>query len=209
KGLLVNTLNAYEEYYRKRAQLWEVQSLTRIRPVAGNQNIGEAFVRLAGELTHFRTPSRPLKAYTPEWKQQVAAMRLRIEKERTPVGKDHLAIKTGSGGLIDAEFLAQIACLENGWQEPNTMRALLRVRAEKLVAEKDAEQLIANYRELRRIEGILRLWSYEGETELPDEPAAMYRVAVRCGYRSAEELISAQKEFRQKIRSVYDKVLQS
>ena len=34
KGLLVNTLGAYEEYYRRRAQLWEIQSLTRTRPVA-------------------------------------------------------------------------------------------------------------------------------------------------------------------------------
>src|SRR6185436_248827 len=31
KGLLVNTLKAYEEYYRQRAALWEIQSLTRTR----------------------------------------------------------------------------------------------------------------------------------------------------------------------------------
>jgi glutamate-ammonia-ligase adenylyltransferase len=36
KGLLVNTIEAYEEYYRRRAQLWEIQSLTRTRPVAGD-----------------------------------------------------------------------------------------------------------------------------------------------------------------------------
>ena len=35
-------------------------------------------------------------------------MRERIEKERTPSGRDHLAIKTGAGGLIDAEFMAQV-----------------------------------------------------------------------------------------------------
>jgi glutamine synthetase adenylyltransferase len=29
KGLLVNHLNAYEEYYLQRAQLWEIQSLAR------------------------------------------------------------------------------------------------------------------------------------------------------------------------------------
>ena len=34
-------------------------------------------------------------------------MRLRIEKERTPRGQDELAIKTGKGGLMDAEFIAQ------------------------------------------------------------------------------------------------------
>ena len=43
KGLLVNTLAAYENYYRQRAQLWEIQALTRTRPVAGNLALGEKF----------------------------------------------------------------------------------------------------------------------------------------------------------------------
>src|SRR4030095_8257639 len=30
KGLLVNTLRAYGEYYRHRAHLWEIQALTRV-----------------------------------------------------------------------------------------------------------------------------------------------------------------------------------
>ncbi|HMC27206.1 MAG TPA: bifunctional [glutamate--ammonia ligase]-adenylyl-L-tyrosine phosphorylase/[glutamate--ammonia-ligase] adenylyltransferase, partial [Verrucomicrobiae bacterium] len=53
KGLLVNTLSAYDEYYRHRAQLWEIQALTRTRPVAGNSALGERFRVLAGVLTNF------------------------------------------------------------------------------------------------------------------------------------------------------------
>ena len=53
KGLLVNTLAAYEEYYRKRAQLWEIQALTRTRPVAGDLKLGERFQKLAATLTDF------------------------------------------------------------------------------------------------------------------------------------------------------------
>ena len=91
-------------------------------------------------------------------------MRMRIEKERTPRGKDELAIKTGTGGLMDAEFIAQALCLEHGWQEANTLRALERGRDAKVLPR--AEKLIENYRQLRRVEGILRRWSYEGETVL-------------------------------------------
>src|SRR5258708_32082238 len=54
KGLLVNTLPAYEEYYRRRAQLWEIQSLTRTRPVAGDQQLGERFQQMAATLANFR-----------------------------------------------------------------------------------------------------------------------------------------------------------
>ena len=36
---------------------------------------------------------------------------MRIEKERTPLGKDELAIKTEKGGLMDAEFIALVFSL--------------------------------------------------------------------------------------------------
>jgi [glutamine synthetase] adenylyltransferase / [glutamine synthetase]-adenylyl-L-tyrosine phosphorylase len=209
KGLLVNTLKAYEEYYRQRAQLWEIQSLTRTRPVAGDLKLGERFQILAAALTDFsrddsKADSRLPVCVTADWKQKIHAMRMRIEKERTPVGKEDLAIKTGSGGLVDAEFVAQVLCLAKGWQEANTLRALERAR--DAAALPDADQLIANYRPLRRVEGILRRWSYEGETVLPDDPAPFYRVSVRCGFATPEEFRAALAGYRKAIREVYARV---
>ena len=239
KGLLVNSLGAYEEYYRRRAQLWEIQSLTRTRPVAGDLKLGEQFQRLAAALTDFKafgsvavgasaeavsrreTVARLSRSshkskianrksvelpscFTPDWKQQIHKMRMRIEKERTPAGKDDLAIKTGAGGLMDAEFVAQTVCLENGWQEANTLRALERGREAGALPE--ANQLINNYRQLRRVEGILRRWSYEGETVLPDDPAPYYRVSVRCGYATPREFQQALAQWRRAVREVYRKV---
>jgi len=58
KGLLVNTLDAFEEYYRRRARLWEIQALTRTRPVAGDAELGAAFQQLAARLTNF-SPDAP------------------------------------------------------------------------------------------------------------------------------------------------------
>jgi glutamate-ammonia-ligase adenylyltransferase len=234
KGLLVNTLAAYEEYYRQRAQLWEIQALTRTRPVAGDFVLGEKFQGLVAGLTDFSKvseiknrrgklcepptqsgprgtpPSETKKAaglpacFTPDWKRQIYQMRLRIEKERTPHGQDNLAIKTGKGGLMDAEFIAQALCLENGWQEANTLRALERAR--DAGALPDADELLENYRKLRRVEGILRRWSYEGETVLPDDAPAYYRVSVRCGFLSPEEFRNALAKWRRAIREVYGKV---
>jgi glutamate-ammonia-ligase adenylyltransferase len=88
KGLLVNTLSAYEEYYRERAQLWEIQSLTRTRFVAGDRGTGDQFEVLAGRLSNFASPDLRLAAYSPDWKEQIHKMRLRIETERTPKGKE-------------------------------------------------------------------------------------------------------------------------
>jgi glutamate-ammonia-ligase adenylyltransferase len=204
KGLLVNTLGAYEEYYRRRAQLWEIQALTRTRPVAGDLALGGKFQKLAATLSNFSKPGRPLAAFTPDWKKQIHQMRLRIEKERTPRGQDDLAIKTGKGGLMDAEFIAQALCLGNGWHEPNTLRALERARDAGILPE--AGRLLENYRVLRRVEGILRRWSYEGEIVLPDDPAPYYRVSVRCGFVTPEEFRNALAKWRLAIRTVYMKV---
>jgi [glutamine synthetase] adenylyltransferase / [glutamine synthetase]-adenylyl-L-tyrosine phosphorylase len=250
KGLLVNTLAAYEEYYRERAQLWEIQALTRTRPVAGNPALGEQFQKLAATITDFRSAghhpgksalpspassgrsgdrrSRLPACFTPDWKKQIHQMRMRIEKERTPRGQDDLAIKTGRGGLMDAEFIAQALCLENGWQEANTLRALERgreaagstpsresgaantlKRGHQTPSRADMDKLIENYRKLRRVEGILRRWSYEGETVLPDDPAPYYRVSVRCGFATPEEFRKALAKWRQAIREVYAKVFKT
>ena len=233
KGLLVNTLDAFEDYYRRRAMLWEIQSLTRLRPIAGDLALGERFVQLAAALTNFSAenvaadfvvPGRKdppakrvsragkvvqrsgLQCYTPTWKREIHQMRRRIENERTPPGQDALAFKTGTGGLMDAEFMAQALCMEHGWQEAHTLRALEQARSERALAEDDATKLIENYRQLRRMEAILRRWSYEGEALLPDDPAPLYRVAVRCGWRNADEFMKALSAYRKAVRDVYAKV---
>jgi glutamate-ammonia-ligase adenylyltransferase len=202
KGLLVNTLEACEEYYRRRAGLWEIQALTRVRPVAGNLETGARFQRLAAELTNFTAPPG-VAAFTPGWLSEIDRMRARIEKERTPPGKDDLAIKTGVGGLMDAEFLAQALCLARGWQEANTMKALRRGAGAGAWTAAEAAALLKSYGQLRRMECILRRWSFEGETLLPDDEPAQYRVAVRCGFAGVGEFMRSLKETRSALRAVY------
>ena len=234
KGLLVNTLKAYEEYYCHRGQLWEIQALTRTRPSAGDLEAGARFQAIAAALTNFQSDHvaegrrasdavssasrispqgrkfaggsrrRGAAAYTRDWKKEIARMRQRIEKERTPRGQDAVAIKTGCGGLIDAEFIAQTLSLEHGWQEANTLRALERARVAGVLP--DAPSLIDHYRKLRRIEGVLRRWSFEGETVLPADSAAFYRVAIRCGFATAEAFRQAVSECRRQIRAVYERI---
>jgi glutamate-ammonia-ligase adenylyltransferase len=201
KGLLVNTLKAHEEYYRRRAALWEIQALTRVRAVAGDLELGARYERMAAGLANFTVAN--VAAYAPDWQAQIDRMRERIASERTPPGKEHLAIKTGAGGLIDAEFLAQAICLGRGWREPNTLKALRRAGDAGALTAADSELLLANYGQLRRIEGILRRWSFEGETLLPEDPAAFQRVAVRCGFSTAVEFARTVAGTRESIRAVY------
>jgi glutamate-ammonia-ligase adenylyltransferase len=207
KGLLVNTVDTCEEYYRRRAALWEIQALVRTRAIAGDLEAGTMYERMAAKLANFSAENVAAgaapAAYSPLWKAEIARMRERIARERTPPGKDALAIKTGTGGLIDAEFLAQAICLDHGWQEPNTLNALRRARQAGVLADPNGGSLLRNYGQLRRIEGILRRWSFAGETLLPDDEAAFHRVAVRCGFGDADRFRRALRDIREGIRAVY------
>jgi glutamine synthetase adenylyltransferase len=124
---------------------------------------------------------------------------------------------------MDAEFIAQALCLEHGWQEAHTLRALERARDSvgvqasacsqtKATLKRELQQmscenwekLIENYRQLRRVESILRRWSYEGETVLPDDPAPYYRVSVRCGFATPTAFRIAMAQWRLAVREVYE-----
>src|SRR5262249_53470413 len=159
--------------------------------------LGQQFLQLAAELTNFKAlaatagskPSSgkarvagaarrvPLACFQPDWKQQIARMRTRTGKKRTPPGQVRLAFKTGRGGWIDAEVIAQATCLAQRWQQPNALRVLERIRVEQILPRAGIDRLLENYRALRRLESILRRWSFEGGALLPREPEPYRRVA--------------------------------
>ena len=77
----------------------------------------------------------------------------------------------------------------------------------RVESQGDGTRLMENFRELHRIERILRRWSFEGEAVLPTDPAPFYRVSVRCGFESPEAFREAIAAYRKEIRDVYSKVV--
>jgi len=53
------------------------------------------------------------------------------------------------------------------------------------------------------MESILRRWSFEGESVLPEDAPAFYRVSVRCGFATPEAFREAVAAWRRAIREVY------
>lgn len=203
KGMLVPTLSAFRDYYQQRAQLWELQAISRARPIAGDAAVSQNLLSFVHEITNLSKPNPAVAAHTPDWKARIARMRQRIVSERTRPGEDALAIKTGVGGLVDAEFMAQAICLGNGWYEPNTLKVLQRASQEGILRQASGESLVDAYRRLRRVEAILRRWSYAGETTLPTDAPAQYRVAMRCGFTTSDRFLHAVARYRTTIRKAY------
>lgn len=203
-GPLVTTLGASEDYFRHRAPVWELLALSRARLVGGDEETGRRFLELTRRLTDFSRGNPGLQSWTDSWRAEIAQRRARIEREAGAGELDSLAFKTGTGGIIEAEFIAQIVSLGQGWQEPNTAGALERAGAAGILDATHAAALLGAYRELRRIECILRRWSFQGECVLPRDNAALQRVAVRCGFATADQLLASTDAARRTVRDTWN-----
>jgi glutamate-ammonia-ligase adenylyltransferase len=148
QGALVTSFDAFERYQCEDAQTWEHLALVRARVIAPPR--GGAQARLA------RARAAALARGGERWRE-VAEMRARVERERADESGGRLQLKTGPGGLMDVEFLAQGAFLEHAGEVPvpavPSLPALLHAAAGPgpRVAE-----LLAAYRWLRRVESRTR-----------------------------------------------------
>ena len=109
-GLLVSSLDAFSRYQMEEAWVWELQALTRARPVAGDTETAELFTAIREQvLTASRDKSRV--------KDEVLAMRKRIQAEHIVVNQ----LKHGPGGLLDIGFVVQLGLLLNAEESPEVM----------------------------------------------------------------------------------------
>lgn len=106
-GLLVSSVDAFARYQLEKAWVWELQSLTRARPVAGNVLVRDAFQKARQHaLTASRDPGMV--------KQEIRDMRIRISEQHS----DGDPLKHGHGGLVDIEFVVQLGLLLNAESHP-------------------------------------------------------------------------------------------
>jgi glutamate-ammonia-ligase adenylyltransferase len=172
-GPLACSVAAFAEYFgRGRGQFWEAQALTKSRPISGPQQ------------------SEWLEAAQGIWRRfgdrndaanEIAAMHGRIVKERAS-GNDFRDFKTGSGGLMQAEFFAQALQMRGGLWEPGTCAAYKRLGDAAVLSRDTAHLLIESYLTLRRIEGVLRRVDDSSVSRLPSDEAEIAKLARRAGY---------------------------
>jgi glutamate-ammonia-ligase adenylyltransferase len=143
---------AYLEYLQNRASLWERQSLTRIRCVAGDKKFADEMI---GHINRFIYDS-PLPR---GWKDEILRMRRKTETRNRTSISPAADIKVGAGGLMDIEFTVQALQLHAGasaCRSANMYRLLDHYSTGK--GQYDGIPILKeNYRQLRRVEAMLRI----------------------------------------------------
>ncbi|CAN5575028.1 bifunctional [glutamate--ammonia ligase]-adenylyl-L-tyrosine phosphorylase/[glutamate--ammonia-ligase] adenylyltransferase [soil metagenome] len=198
KGTLTCSLATFESYYATRAQLWEVQALTRARAVCGKE--GAAFIELAQRTWRAIGQRENLFA-------QIDAMRERIRRDRG-TGVDILDYKTGLGGMVEAEFLVQAVQMRAGIWNPHFHGALQELVQHGVVSAERGEALRTSYDFLRRCESVLRRMENKGVAALPRDEAQQRKLAQRLGFASLEEFGTRYREAREAIHVVYVRYLE-
>ena len=179
--IAISTMAA-EEYYETLGQNWERAAMIKARPVAGDREAGEAFLR-------WLVPFIWRKHLDFAAIQDIHSIKRQIDAHR---GGGRIAlgghnVKLGRGGIREIEFFVQTQQLIWGGRIPSvrlngTIPALAAlVRAGKISAEV-ATDVAAAYRFLRRVEHRLQMINDEQTHTLPDDPAKLRALAIFLGY---------------------------
>lgn len=122
KGPVATHVDAFSKYQRGEAWTWEHMALSRARTIAGDAALREKMEAEVEAVLALPRDARKVMA-------EASDMRAMIEEEKPP--RDLWDIKLIPGGLIDLEFIAQIATitgkLEDGERTAGTAETLARL----------------------------------------------------------------------------------
>ena len=174
-GLLVSSIEAFENYQNKEAWTWEHQALLRARFVAGAETIARQFEQVRHAVLSRPRPAAALR-------DEVREMRERMRAELIKGGSDQFDLKQGAGGITDIEFIVQYAVLRWGGEYPELLRWTDNIRQLEglattgLIDVQDCRLLSEAYQAYRACAHRLAL--QQQATLVPVEDFREYRKAV-------------------------------
>ncbi|KRB37769.1 bifunctional [glutamine synthetase] adenylyltransferase/[glutamine synthetase]-adenylyl-L-tyrosine phosphorylase [Microbacterium sp. Root180] len=176
QGALVRTLDSHLAYYDRWAKSWEFQALLKARPIAGDVELGEAYVAAV-------QPKVWTSAARENFVDSVQRMRERVT-EHIPAADVPFQIKLGPGGIRDIEFTVQLLQLVHGLSDDRirqrgTLEALDALVAEGYIGRSEASAFSRDYRVLRLLEHRVQLRNLRRTHLMPARPEDL-RVLARA-----------------------------
>lgn len=194
-GPLVRTLDSFRAYYEKWARNWEFQALLKVRPAAGDIELGQAFCDLVAPMV-WQAGERP--AFLTE----IRAMRNRVIS-LVPAKLADRELKLGAGGLRDTEFSVQLLQLVHGRADDRvrsraTFEGLHQLVAAGYIGRADGAKMEDAYRFQRVLEHRVQLRRLRRDHVLPEDREALQELA-RGLRMTTDEMV---KRWRASARSV-------
>jgi len=204
-GPLVRTLESHRAYYERWAKTWEFQALLKARPLAGDRELGRAYVEMTQPLVW-------AAVQRDHFVEDSQRMRRRVE-DNIPAAEADRQLKLGRGGLRDVEFTVQLLQLVHGRSDEeirsgSTLTALSALAAGGYVGRDHAARLAVCYRFLRLLEHRIQLHRLRRTHLLPTAEADLRRLARSVGMRSegVEGLLERWRQVRRDVRHLHEEL---
>ncbi len=194
RGPLARSLASTLTYYDTLGRTWERQALIKVRPVAGDLELGVRFLQAIESFVY-------RKYLTFAEINEIKAVKRRIEQIASRAGLSHTEVKTGRGGIRDIEFTIQFLQLLNGGDIPElrqrtTLLAMEALERVGCLTDQEYRVLDDAYRFLRKTEHRLQLLFDLQTHQLPESPEELTKLALRMGYRRKSEIRNPKSEIR-------------
>lgn len=197
-GPLATHVEGFLKYQREEAWVWEGQSLTRARAVAGD---AELCARIETEIPEILTIHK--KHDTLE--KEIFDMRVHIEKEKGT--KNIWDVKTIAGGLLDIEFIAQWLVIKNGSSGIAGTRQILEDSRHHELAADTREKLLAAF---DLYNGILQLQRICMDEPFDIKNTSSGFIEIICSGMDMPDISSSEahlKAMQKEIRAIFNTLL--
>lgn len=184
---LAVTTAAALTYYETVGQNWERAAMIKARPLAGDMEVADAYMRELIPFIWRKTLDFATIADIHSIKRQ---MNVRAGKEDWKLPGHN--IKTGLGGIREIEFFAATQQLVWGGRIPElrvqgTLAALAQLTEHEFITPEICAQLTRHYEYLRTVEHRLQMRHDEQTHSLPEDPEALMEVSIFCGHDTTAE----------------------
>lgn len=202
-GPLVTSLDYALSYYESYAAPWEWQAQIKARAIAGDAKIARRFLRF-------------MRGVIWAKRQGDAHLRDMIEMKRRSEtladGDADRNVKSGPGGIRDAEWVVQQLQMMVGPEHPQarrpaTLQAMERLRNLEVLTADEARLLREGYLFLRVVEHRLQLLDEQAIRLLPEKMADLAALARRMGSHlrggaAARWLLEEHAQIRRQVREI-------
>lgn len=205
-AIAVSTHTA-ERYYETLGQNWERAAMIKARCCAGDMEAGNDFIK------NVLSPFIWRKNLDYAAIEDILAIKRQIHSlnggESLTIPGHHL--KLGIGGIREIEFYAQVQQLILGGRKielrsPRTVDALSLLAEADFVKTKDANDLIACYAELRKLEHRAQMMEDAQTHIVPIDDLKREQFAALSGYENLNQFEGALKQLLVNVRRIYSEL---
>lgn len=197
------SVDAALAYYEVRGQNWERAAWIKSRPCAGDQVVGEAFLKELAPYVWRKHLDFATIADIQAMKRQI-----NVSKKVGAIRVEGHNVKLGRGGIREIEFFAQTQQLIAGGRDKSlrvrpTSAALAALAEANWISPRTASELTETYWYLRAVENRLQMLRDEQTHIMPDTPEGVAVIGRLMGEPDREKFETAYRHALERVARYY------